>query len=106
MYTATILIVVLLAIVEIALILLAGLLRNRFGWFSVKGQMIWLALGCPGIVAIFFAQVIVYWKIIGSNPFNDLVITAIITTGAIVTLGVIMYYAWIHRDDSKASPHN
>ena len=92
-------IVLLLAVFEIAVLVSAGVLRERFGWTSFVGQMCWLILGCPGTVAIWFAQQVLFLKIAASSPFHDPVATMTIIGGGVITAGVLFYYVFKHARD-------
>lgn len=90
-----------LALFEVAMVWYAGVLRERFGWKSAAGNIVWFLLGCPGTVAIFFAQQVLYWKIASGSPFHDLIAAAAMVFGALVGLATIFYHVFEHSNKRK-----
>jgi hypothetical protein len=94
-------IVLSMAFLELGVIVFAGFFRERLGWKSLFGQMIWLVLGCPGTLTIWVAQQVIYRKITGQNPFDDIVAATTIIVGGVVTAIALFYYVFRNRYDSE-----
>jgi len=98
--------VVALALVGIAAIWFAGVVRERLGWASFGGQMAWLVLGCPLYVAIGFAQIVLYRRVAGASPFEDAVAYTTMIAGGLLALAVLFRYVFEHASaGGKRRPH-
>jgi hypothetical protein len=87
-------VVFVLAVFEILVVYCAGIWRARLGWKSGTGNFIWFALTCPGTLALWFAQQLIYWRIVAHSPYDDLIASVTIIGGGVVTACVLFYTAW------------
>lgn len=79
---------------EIAATWVAGVLRGRFGWDSLKGKAAWLCLLLPASVGTVLAQLWVYWRLTGRRPFSDYIVTGSIITEGVIGLSIVIYFAY------------
>jgi hypothetical protein len=85
-------IVFVLFLLVIALAWQAGALRERLGWSSGIGNIVWWVLGFPGFLFVLLCQVLLYQKITAENPFDDRLIVAMLVAQATIGLVIIFYY--------------
>jgi|GEM_PF-3741855 hypothetical protein len=81
-----------LSLCQMAITWLAGFLRVRLGWFSDLGNLVWVVLILFASVGIWFAQLLVYWRIAARNALQNPIALALIIGGPVVGLGIIFYY--------------
>ena len=89
--------VLLVALVQIAMFWYAGVVRERLGWGSLGGNMVWLALGI-GALSLLLAQAAIYWTVVARPPANDLVASVVIIAGPIIGAGIGLYYAFKRKN--------
>jgi hypothetical protein len=68
--------VLLLSLLVIGMIWQAGALRERLGWSSNLGNIVWWILGVPGFLLILLCQILAYRKIAAASPFDDGIVAA------------------------------
>lgn len=85
-------IVFLLSGIAIIAVWQAGVLRERLGWSSDIGNIVWWILGAPVFLGLIVAQGLLYRKIVSVNPFQDIVVCVTMTVQAVIALVIIFYY--------------
>jgi ABC-type polysaccharide transport system permease subunit len=70
-----------LAVITVAVVWLAILLRKTHGWNTTKGQTIWL-LSSPVFLGGYLAQIWIYRLLTDENPLNNNIIVFIFGTEA------------------------
>jgi hypothetical protein len=81
-----------LGIITVAVVLLAILLRKKYGWNTRKGQTIWLILGVPVFLGCCLSQVWVYVALAGKSPFDNNIIVSVFVSESVVSLIILFYY--------------
>lgn len=64
-------VVFLISIFVVGIVWSAGVLRERIGWKSNVGNLVWWLLGCPVPVCSLLAQIVLFKRVSGANPFHD-----------------------------------
>ena len=73
-------------------------MRERLGWSSNLGNIVWWILGVPGFLLILLCQILAYRKIAAASPFDDGIVAAALIVQGIIALAIIFYYAFKHKD--------
>jgi hypothetical protein len=90
--------VLLISLLIIAIIWLAGVLRERLGWSSNIGNVVWWVLGYPVFLGLVLCQILLFRRVSGANPFHDVMASGCLIGQGVIGLGLVFYFAFKHPE--------